>query len=233
MTREFTVHCGILLKFTPVLKRKILNDLTKVITHISCQRHYFCFCLTFPLLKGMCFVWTFSLQTIMFVEDVRYSAVLPCKPDTNFLQQTPLGVYSRSEKTLQQIEVRWTWESFSRNWHFSRFNLQSFCPLSEFCFSRAYICLSPASCRKIHSFFWPMWHLWPKLTWSSSAMPLCTSLFWEKLICLLSSFLLNKNNDICTLENFWFFGTKKMYVYFLKFVNKYLCIKQALLNKLY
>lgn len=45
---------SMLVKFTPVLKRKILNDLTKVITHISCKRHYFCSCLTFPLLKGIC-----------------------------------------------------------------------------------------------------------------------------------------------------------------------------------
>lgn len=34
--------------------------------------------------------------------------------------------------------------------------------------------------------------------------------------------------NIFTLENFWFFGTKKKIVYFLEFVNKYLFIKQIL-----
>lgn len=165
-----------LVKFTPVLKRKILNDLTKVITHISCKRHYFCSCLTFPLLKGICALCEpFPFRRLCLW---KMCFILLCRPESL--------IKISCSKHLQGYKADLK-ELFSRQKSDERRNLSlvidistdSTCRVSaQSSFSPEHSLLSPARCRKMYSFFFflPMRHLWQKITWSSYVMPLCTRL---------------------------------------------------------
>lgn len=140
---------------------------------------------TFPLALREKFTWTFSFHRVMIVEYVCYSAVLAWKLDKKLVAENTSEAENETWKStsVDRSEARWMHATLSLITSISKHPVRG---VSAYSF---YSCLSLASCRKRYDFLLPLYHLWPKITWSSFVMPLCTWILKKEVIWLLSNFL--------------------------------------------